>query len=288
MAADYRGLEDKLSSADTAQSLIAALKPYAQSDPKLAEILARVEDNPRDYAVDLRDARNWAFSQDYKNRLQESPAAEAGQQAKAIRSSPLYSDAGVKPSSNWMARALQRVTDLFGNFRVPRSTRRAAPLPLGALGAFLEFLFIGVIILVIGGFLYFAVRHFHWQRKLKRRAGALLEEDEPVRTADEWLALAEGLTKQGRYREAVRCLYLACLLRFDEAEIARFVRSETNWEHLARIQSSPFRPPDLDFLPATQSFDRVWYGFQVRGLEDVDQFRIWYGQVMMLLQKVAA
>ena len=104
----------------------------------------------------------------------------------------------------------------------------------------------------------------------------MLEDDEPERSLDEWLAEADTLQAQGRYREAVRALYLASLLRFDEARVARFQRGQTNWEHLTRIEASPTMPKDLDFRATTRLFDRIWYGRIVRGKEDVDQFRAWY------------
>jgi hypothetical protein len=155
---------------------------------------------------------------------------------------------------------------------------------IGGLGGLFKFLLIGLLVAAVIFFLVLAFRHFSWKKTLKRKSSALLEEDEPERSADEWLRLAEGLSLQGRYREAVRCLYLACLLRIDEAKVARFIRSETNWEHLARIQASAKRPPSLDILAPTRAFDQIWYGHRVRGEADVDQFKIWYEEVVASLR----
>jgi hypothetical protein len=143
---------------------------------------------------------------------------------------------------------------------------------------------IGGIILTFG---YFVFRHFTWKRALTRKAKAVLEEDEPERTLDEWLTLEDEHVAAGRYREAVRAMYLSCLLKFDEAGVARFIRGETNWEHLARISASAKKPESVDFRPPTQSFDRVWYGFHVKGIEDVEVFRSWYGQITEALRNVA-
>jgi len=107
----------------------------------------------------------------------------------------------------------------------------------------------------------------------------MLEQDEPERTLDEWLDMANKLTADGKYREAVRCLYLACLLRFDEHLVARFDRGQTNWEHLARIRASSRMPIGLDFESPTKRFDTIWYGHRTRGLSDVDQFKDWYGRI---------
>ena len=135
---------------------------------------------------------------------------------------------------------------------------------------------LGALVCLFG---YFAIRQFVWKRGAKRKAKAMLEDDKPDRSLDEWLALANQLTGEGRYREAVRALYLSCLLKFDEHNVARFIRGETNWEHLDRIQQSVRRPEELDFLGPTKAFDMIWYGMHVRGVEDVDQFRMWYAQI---------
>ncbi len=116
----------------------------------------------------------------------------------------------------------------------------------------------------------------------------MLDEDEPERTLDEYLELADKLVSEQRFREAVRCLYLACLLRLDEERVIRFHRGQTNWEHLARFESSPKRPPGLDLRSPTQAFDLIWYGMRPTGLEDVEKFRQWYQQVVTSTRAVAA
>ena len=101
-----------------------------------------------------------------------------------------------------------------------------------------------------------------------RRKAVLVEEEEAPRSADAWLDEANALIAQGRFREAVRGLYVAGLMRFDEAGVARFDRHQTNWEHLRRIEASPKRPPGTDVRAATGRFDRVWYGHLDATAED--------------------
>ncbi len=96
------------------------------------------------------------------------------------------------------------------------------------------------------------------------------------------------MESEGRYREAVRALYLACLLRFDEALVARFDRAQTNWEHLHRIEGSVRKPQGLDFRTPTSLFDRVWYGYQGKGRDEVNQFRQWYMGITESLQRSPA
>jgi hypothetical protein len=207
-------------------------------------------------------------------------------QTKGIKASPLYQDSGVSENSNWLADAFRHLADLFHFHFNPPETNA---LPSSGLDVrWFAYIVIGLAAIAVVGFAIYAVTRLRWRKGLKRKATALLEEDEPDRSADEWLLLADSLTNEARYREAVRCLFLACLLKFDEYGIARFERSHTNWEHLARVQASPKRPPELDFLPPTQMFDRVWYGMSTRGLPDVEQFKIWYSYIVDLVGEKAA
>ncbi|MES1228088.1 MAG: DUF4129 domain-containing protein, partial [Armatimonadota bacterium] len=145
----------------------------------------------------------------------------------------------------------------------------------------------GVIVVAILALLAFAIWQFSLAktgRKVKT-AGGVLEDDEPDRTADEWLQKAAELEAQGEYRLAVRCLYVASLIRLDEANVARFRRGETNWEHLRRIEASPRKPTAFDFRSPTQKFDQVWYGYKIEGPADVQLFRDWYREALATVRR---
>jgi hypothetical protein len=209
--------------------------------------------------------------------------AQAAQQARDIKASPLYRDPGVRTTGNWIARAFENI-----RLRMPQFGRMPdIEAPVG-LGAWLIPLMWGLLAIALAFLIWFAVRHFAWKRKLARKARALLDEDEPERTVDEWLALADDLESQGRYREAIRCLYLASLLRFDEHNVARFERGQTNWEHLARINASPRKPQSIDFSKPTAEFDAIWYGGRPHGQSEVWRFREWYSAITAQLSKEAA
>jgi hypothetical protein len=211
------------------------------------------------------------------------PQTTAKAQVKDIKANPLYRDPGVQEQSNWLDGALRRLADL-----VPKQTNSPdINLPQTSIPSWIVpgmWVLLGLAVATFG---YFALRHFTWKRALKRKATAVLEDDEPERSLDEWLMLADEHSEAGRYREAVRAMYLSCLLKFDEAGVARFIRGETNWEHLSRITLSPKRPSTIDFRPPTQSFDRIWYGHHIKGVEDVQQFKVWYLQITEALRGVA-
>ena len=194
-----------------------------------------------------------------------------------------FRDPGKTTSKNWAAHGLDKVWNAFWAWL--RSLMPKVNTPNMPSMPFLEFLprlIWSVIILAVLAFLGLAIWQFTFVRLGRRvkTAGGLMEADEPDRTADEWLQKADELEWLGEFRLAVRCLYVACLIRLDEANVARFRRGETNWEHLRRIENSPRRPAGFDFRPPTQKFDLVWYGHQVEGASDVQLFRDWYRATM--------
>jgi len=206
-----------------------------------------------------------------------------------IKKSPLYRDEEIH-SANWFSKAATALMEMIRKL-LDFHPKQQKPSDLNMAGLFGQWVIYAmwtILAALVALLAYLALRHASWKKRLKRKTSALLEEDEPERTLDEWLERADQLERAGQYREAVRCLYLACLLRFDEARVARFDRGQTNWEHLARIKASPLLPPGLDFEPTTKAFDQIWYGMRTKGKPDVDQFRDWYINVTDCLMRKAA
>lgn len=208
------------------------------------------------------------------------------QEAQAIKQSPLYHDPGIDRRRNWLADALDRIKKI----RLPdrESNPHMSLGGFGLLGALVYYAAWGLLIAGVLALLFLAIRHVKWRNTLTRKAQGLMDQDEPDRTLDEWLQLADAHAAAGRFREAVRALYLACLLRFDENDVARFDRGETNWEHLTRIEASPQLPEGIDFRTTTQKFDRIWYGYQTQGMPDVNHFRAAYQLITEALKAVPA
>lgn len=273
-AGTYSDLQARLDAASPEQQR-SILKSAASSDTELAK------------AIDLDSEMSQALDYVRIKAFLETPnrTVATNLDVKSIKASPLYHDDGRKVSQNWLANAAERLQRLF-HHESPDTPRLNIP-QVGAPGWLVPFAWF-VLGAALVGFIAYALRFVSLSKLKKRQARAMLEDDEPERTLDEWLALADQFEREGKYRDAVRALYLSCLLKFDERNIARFVRGQTNWEHLARIESSPKKPAGLDFREPTKTFDRVWYGYKVRGQEDIVEFRSWYRSISDLLKGVAA
>ena len=215
----------------------------------------------------------------------------AGAQAREIKRSPLYRRASGPRESNWLATSISRMVDAIGAWLRKLFKRDPSPQQAssarGMDGSLIITYVMWVLLFAAAVFLFIlALRRFQLKASRQRRALAMLEEDEPERTLDEWLTLADRLAAEGRHREAVRCLYLACLLKFDEHNVARFDRGQTNWEHLKRIEASS---KNFEFREPTQRFDAIWYGGRTEGAADVQWFRgVYEGLSQRLAEAKAA
>ncbi len=281
----YGDLDEQLAKTKTAAEKVNILSQASFDNDR--ELTLKISQASADQPSTVDDAVAYVNLKAIAERA-GSPADQSGSIQK-IKSSSLYRDDGKKESANWLQGAVNRLKNLAWKNR-PRPNNDSNRNSLGDWGAFGQFLIYFVWFLLgaaVLAFIIYAIRFIGFGKLKHRRAKAMLEDDEPERTLDEWLALAESLEREGKFREAVRALYLACLLKFDERNIARFVRSQTNWEHLARIESSPRLPAGLDFRTPTQAFDRIWYGYKVRGPSDVDDFRAWYRQITGAFREAA-
>jgi len=204
-------------------------------------------------------------------------------EAKAITNSPQYLDVGTSQSSNWIAQSYKRLAEMLSRIKAPRPPAGASAPSLGGLRWLVNVMW-GLLVAGVCVFLILVIRNFAWKKASKKMGVGMLDSDEPDRTADEWLDQAAALERAGKFREAVRCLYIAALIRIDEAKVARFIRTETNWEHFDRITLSPKKPPELEFRPATKSFDCIWYGDEPATAANVAHFREFYLRTTELLR----
>ncbi len=296
-ATDWPRIELAVSNAKSSQDLATVITTYQDSlaeDPELIRWLD--EHNQGDHTSDWQDERDSLVALVQTKRQVDGAVGgkvkDPKAAVKAIIKNPAYRDSGTSESKNWLTVVFERFFEWLASIlrklfeQAPRVNPNIPAVPLGGLMYFMWALIIGAILVL----LFWAAKNFGWTKSARKvkKGGGILEDDEPDRSADEWLVRANDLEAQGKFREAVRCLYLACLVRLDEANVARFVRSETNWEHLYRISASPKKPPSLDFRPPTSEFDHIWYGFRVKGAEDVTAFRDIYETLCQDLKTNAA
>ncbi|HLK16143.1 MAG TPA: hypothetical protein VKT78_15165 [Fimbriimonadaceae bacterium] len=280
-AGPFADLDRSIKSADPTTTIREVrASGLTKGDSHLADLLTASGKSPSDRAVSIRAYVSM-------RALMESAGPQARQTPiKQIKNSPLYRKPSDESGDNWVARAIERI-----RFDLPRERRPISGpgMDVGAL-QFVVYIVWGILALAVAVCLFLAIRAFRMKllRRSKYRSMAMIEDDEPERSLDEWLELAARLEAEGRYREAVRCLYVACLLRYDEYRIARFDRTHTNWEHYHRIQASPTKPPGFDFRTPTSEFDHIWYGMRPTGLGEVHRFRDAYQELTRLLGKEVA
>lgn len=290
-------LRDKVEKADN-QSKFEALVP--QLDKALGDNWAYSQvgdDNSQQNLDSWQDRQDVALklldNQVQAERSAKGDVSEPAVAAKAILAKPEYHDNGVSHDKNWLSQTLERAGKVIGDWLrnlfqkiFGNGSSMNAPSGFGKMNfqpVVWAFLIVGLVT-----FAWYAATRFRWSFRRRVKAGGLLDEDEPDRTADEWITRSDELTADHQYREAVRCLYLACLVRFDEANIMRFRRGETNWEHLHRYDASPRKPADIDLAAPTKSFDVIWYGHRTEGQADVDRFRSFYEKVVTATSKAKA
>ena len=73
---------------------------------------------------------------------------------------------------------------------------------------------------------------------------------------------ADALANEGRFREAVRVLYLAVLALLHRQHFIRFEPTRTNGEYVRQVHLSEQAPPELHepFRSLTNLFETAWYG----------------------------
>ncbi|MBS1717976.1 MAG: DUF4129 domain-containing protein [Armatimonadetes bacterium] len=254
------------------KTLADARKVAAQlfPDDRMAKILKSKHLTREDLVQEARMREIAGQGSDYFD------AATAKKQAAAMVEEKNAKDA------NWLAKAgtaAGRIIEAL--LRRPMQKTPNFPNAAPALGAAIPFLEIVVYValgLLLLFFLVLALRHVSFKGRRGKKRTAMVDDDEPERTLDEWLDLAAKYQASGEYRMAVRALYVGCLLRLDQLEVIRFIRGQTNWEHLYRFERSPKRL-DLDLRAATKMFDRIWYGMETAEIDDVAWMRAFYESI---------
>jgi len=78
------------------------------------------------------------------------------------------------------------------------------------------------------------------------------------------------LARDGRFRDALRSLYLATLVALDRRRVITFDPSRTNWHYLRQLPRDDRR---ADFSRFTRLFDHKWYGEEATTEDDYRECR---------------
>jgi hypothetical protein len=128
--------------------------------------------------------------------------------------------------------------------------------------SFLRWVFIGagaVLIIILIALLGPLIFHFFSQRR-RRRAQSNPGDELAIATSEEAVQRAQEASALQDYRQALRLLYLASLLKLDEIGALRYDHALTNREYVRRVA---LRPALADALrPVVETFDDVWYGYR--------------------------
>ena len=159
-------------------------------------------------------------------------------------------------------RFAQWLDKLFRNRRAPNAPN------LTGVKAFVKFLqFLLYFVLAVTGIvaIYLLARTAvarGWLknlRKRKRETASDLQVDLSGDGIVDPLGNARALAAKGAYRDAVRMAYIASLRRLRENGLLVLEPNKTNWEYQRELRRRS-RPAFDTLLPATQMFDRLWYG----------------------------
>jgi hypothetical protein len=114
-------------------------------------------------------------------------------------------------------------------------------------------------LLLVGGLIFWVVRSL--RRTIAPEVFQLQSEEAMFRTSPSALrAEAMELAQKGEFRTAVRVLYLAVLLQWDERGKFLFDRALTNREVLERLRAGEDAVSVQQLSPLVERFDRFWYG----------------------------
>ncbi len=101
------------------------------------------------------------------------------------------------------------------------------------------------------------------------------------RSAEELWREAEALAGAGRFREAVRFLYLAVLFGLDRKRLLRYEPTRTNGEYVRQVRLAEQAPPDLHapFARLTALFEGKWYGDGACAADEYDACKALAGEI---------
>ncbi len=106
---------------------------------------------------------------------------------------------------------------------------------------------------------------------------------EHVRNYDETIAKADNYALDGRYRDALRLLYISFLHAVEAAGMLSFPGSKTNREYLAELSRKLELPEEI--VELTNFYELVWYGLRNCTKQQYDECKMLYKVSIRVLER---
>lgn len=138
---------------------------------------------------------------------------------------------------------------------------------------------IAILTLFIVGLLYFIFRNLRFSKSLKQKEDALLLTT--LKDPEKVEQKAMECCNRGDFRQGIRFLYIAFLLRLNELNIIKIDKSKTNKQYLNEMLNSGLKAyePAAGF---THAFNEYWYG---NVQMDREKFDFWYRNYTFLMKE---
>jgi hypothetical protein len=138
---------------------------------------------------------------------------------------------------------------------------------------------LAVLAYVLKLFLPRLLRNRRPRKKTKQQARIVLGEKlEPDQSANDLLADAEALARQGELRKAIRKAYIALLVELGDRKIISLAQHKTNRDYLRAVREVQSLYGDVKQL--TDIFEQHWYGLAHATESDWLAFRSVYKQAL--------
>lgn len=220
----------------------------------LATPAARAQDVPPEANVEAVQAQSNVSDEDVVAR----------RRAHEILSRDIFRDVEARRHDG-LTDLIERMLSWLFDHELPEVDGPSVPAPQLPLPGPIFFVVVGVLFAV-------AVALFLYLSRTKNEDATALSvvkveviPDPRERSPDAWIGDASALAAQGRFREALRALYLATLVSLDRSAWIRFEPSLTNWQYLRQMRAGSVRN---DFRAFTSTFDVKVYGGETVGAAD--------------------
>lgn len=181
---------------------------------------------------------------------------EARRRAEEILSRDIFRDVEARRRDG-LTDLIERVLSWLFDHDLPEVSTPSVPTPALPLPGPTFFIVLGVLFAIAVAAFLFLSRTKSEETSVAAPTLVDAMPDPRERSPDAWMGDAAALAAQGRYREALRALYLATLVSLDRSAWIRFEPSLTNWQYLRQMRTGPIR---TDFRLFTSTFDVKVYG----------------------------